>query len=71
MKLKRRILKNVVYLYGHPSTRIIELVRDASRETHNVGHNAEETQSRALDPVKVCIMATKGSVLSSPIVDFC
>lgn len=64
-------LNNVVYLHGHPSTRIVELVREASRETHNAAHNAQETQSRALDPVKVCITATKGSVFSSPIVNFC
>ncbi|RDW59321.1 pyridoxamine 5'-phosphate oxidase family protein [Aspergillus mulundensis] len=40
----------VVYLHGHPGTRIVELAREAS-----------------LEPVKVCIVATKvdGLVLSS------
>ncbi|CAI7598879.1 unnamed protein product [Penicillium glandicola] len=59
-------VNNVVYLHGHPSTRIVELVREASRETNNAAHNVE-TQIRPSDPVKVCITATKvdGLVLSS------
>ncbi|KAJ5676044.1 FMN-binding split barrel [Penicillium macrosclerotiorum] len=57
----------VVYLHGHPSTRIIELVREASRETEDVTDQAEGASGRALDPVKVCITATKvdGLALSS------
>lgn len=49
----------VVYLHGHPSTRIVELVREASRETDDA--------TQALDPVKVCITATKGNVLFVPV----
>ncbi|KAL4784443.1 hypothetical protein BJX76DRAFT_367645 [Aspergillus varians] len=51
----------VVYLHGHPRTRIVELVREASREAET------ETQGKGLDPVKACITATKvdGLALSS------
>lgn len=45
----------VVYLHGHPSTRIVELVREASRETDEIDKAVEP-----LNPVKVCITATKG-----------
>lgn len=40
----------VVHLHGHPSTRIIELVRQSCLED----------KDKASDPVKVCITATKG-----------
>ena len=51
----------VVYLHGHPSTRIVELVREASRETDDA--------TQALDPVKVCITATKGNVFYITVVE--
>ncbi|KAL2817074.1 hypothetical protein BDW59DRAFT_182346 [Aspergillus cavernicola] len=55
---KKKDKDTVVYLHGHPSTRIVELVREASRETQT---------GVLLAPVKVCIAATKvdGLALSS------
>ncbi|KAF4122275.1 hypothetical protein GMORB2_7267 [Geosmithia morbida] len=46
----------VIHLHGHPRTRIVELVRESSREDRQPS-----------DPVRVCITATKvdGLVLSS------
>jgi hypothetical protein len=45
--------KTAVWLHGHPSTRLMELVRKTSRD-------AEDTSDPAPEPVKVCITATKG-----------
>lgn len=54
----REPAKTAVYLHGHPSARLMELVRKANRS------NDGETDTRAIDQVKVCITATKG--MSAP-----
>lgn len=47
----------VVYLHGHPSSRLMELVRASNRESSN---GTETGSSTPKQPVKVCITATKG-----------
>jgi hypothetical protein len=51
-----------VYLHGHPSSRLMELVRKASQEAEdkNNGNDPFETHSGPEEQVKVCITATKG-----------
>lgn len=57
---------SAVYLHGHPSTKIMELVRQASREdveqtngTANGSTNGVANTANGHTPVKVCITATK------------
>jgi nitroimidazol reductase NimA-like FMN-containing flavoprotein (pyridoxamine 5'-phosphate oxidase superfamily) len=52
-----------VYLHGHPSSRLMELVRKADEQS--IGENNSEAQNQernqVKEPVKVCITATKGN----------
>ncbi|KAK7210727.1 hypothetical protein V2G26_017905 [Clonostachys chloroleuca] len=60
-----------VYLHGHPSTKLMELVRGANRSSSEDVQSTTETNGQivnnSLGEVKVCITATKvdGLVLSS------
>ncbi|CAG9941557.1 unnamed protein product [Clonostachys rosea f. rosea IK726] len=61
-----------VYLHGHPSTKLMELVREANRRQSEDVQSTTETNgqianNKSLGEVKVCITATKvdGLVLSS------
>jgi nitroimidazol reductase NimA-like FMN-containing flavoprotein (pyridoxamine 5'-phosphate oxidase superfamily) len=55
------------YLHGHPSTKLMELVRKASQEDNDEIESDVPTQSNSgsKKPVKVCITATKGDNLLS------
>lgn len=55
-----------VYLHGHPSTKLMELVRGANRSSSEDVQSTTETNGQivnnSLGEVKVCITATKGGI---------
>ncbi|KAK4938224.1 hypothetical protein LTR10_021297 [Elasticomyces elasticus] len=55
----------VIYLHGHPSSRLMEIVR--ANESEQTGLNGEELKGNPDTRIRVCITATKvdGLVLSS------
>ncbi|KAI1625619.1 hypothetical protein EDD37DRAFT_625173 [Exophiala viscosa] len=66
--LFRRVGKNqdpVIYLHGHPSARLMEIVR--ANESEQASSDGEEANGKPNSRIRVCITATKvdGLVLSS------
>lgn len=63
--LFRREGKNldpVIYLHGHPSSRLMEIVR--ANESKQASHDGEDINGKPDNRIRVCITATKGQTVS-------